>query len=210
MKFLTAPPRVALAAVATSALCASLLVASPATAAPDTTTLEAARGSLSAETSERLEAAIDRRTDTFDGAAARKSGVPSSITDDFATGWVAAGKSATNAVVDSDELAAARRVVPDVRACAGRNRWDYTGIQLNVYLNSCNTTRVIGLINTGSGVATLAAAITAFTGLGVAIAGALAGVLGIAGGVLTTCSARGRGIVIHNIPPGPVVWCNGQ
>lgn len=210
MKFLTAPPRTALAAVLTTALCASLLVASPATASPPTTGKETATASLSTETSEALEAAIDRRSGTFDGSTAREAGVPSSVADDFATGWVAGGKTAENADIDPAELAAARQAVSDVRACAGRNRWDYTGIQLNVYLNSCNTTRLIGLINTGSGVATIAAAITAFTGLGVAIAGALAGVLGVAGGILTTCSARGRGIVVHNIPPGPVVWCNGQ
>lgn len=97
-----------------------------------------------------------------------------------------------------------------IRACAGKNRWDYTGLQLNVSLNSCNTNRLLGAIASGAGAATVVGIITAATGIGGAAAGIIAGGLAIAGGILTSCAAKGRGVAIHNIAPGPVVWCNGQ
>jgi len=204
---LTAPTRMALVAGVISALCGSVLVASPATAAPAS---ESSTSTLSSETFVTLQSAIDVKTGTFDGAEAAAAGVPAPIVDDFATGWAAGGNPVTGASVNVDELAAVRAATPEIRACSGRNRWDYTGIQLNVYINSCNSDTLIGLLTTGTGIATIAAALTAITGLGVVAAGAVAGVLGAVTGVLTTCAARGRGIVIHNIPPGPVVWCNGQ
>ncbi|KTR03620.1 hypothetical protein [Curtobacterium luteum] len=146
----------------------------------------------------------------FDGAAARAAGADASDIDDFATGWVIAGGRVENATVDEALVKKVQLSADVARACSGRNRWDYTGIQLNIYLNSCNTTRLLGAIGAGAGGATLVGIVTAATGLGAAAADALAGGLAIAGGVLTSCSAKGRGVAIHNIPPGPVVWCNGQ
>lgn len=37
-----------------------------------------------------------------------------------------------------------------------------------------------------------------------------AGVLAIAGGALTSCNAKGRGTVSHNIPGSAIAWCNSQ
>ncbi|MEK6311027.1 MAG: hypothetical protein V4737_06250 [Curtobacterium sp.] len=157
-----------------------------------------------------LEAGISTVDRLFDGAAARAAGADASTVDDFATGWVIAGGRVENVTVNDTLVEAVLDSGDVARACSGRNRWDYTGIQLNIYLNSCNTTRLLGAIGAGAGGATLVGIVTAATGLGAAAAGAIAGGLAIAGGVLTSCSAKGRGVAIHNIPPGPIVWCNGQ
>lgn len=201
------PVGIATIAIAVTALFTTTLGAAPADAMPAGT--PAPSSALPPQVTTALEAAIDA-TGTFDGRRAISAGVTPSTADDFATGWAAAGKPTRDATIDQVAIAEVRDALPSLRACSGKNRWDYTGIQLNVYLDSCNTTRVAGILGTAGGVTAAAAAITAVTGIGLAVAGTFAGLLAIAGGIVTICSARGKGVVIHNIPPGPAVWCNGQ
>lgn len=144
----------------------------------------------------------------FDGQVATSAGVAPELVNDFATGWAAAGGSVSDATLDGRILAAAEAAAP--RACTGRNSLDYTGIQLNAYLNSCNSARLLGMVNQGAGVAVIAAAVTGWTGVGGVAAGTIAGVFAISGGLITTCSARGRGMAAHMIPPTAVMWCNNQ
>lgn len=209
MKLFTTHRRVGLAtvSVAVSALFTTTLGTAPANATPART--PATSSALPPEATTALEAAISA-TGTFDGRRAISAGVTQSTADDFATGWAAAGKPTRNASIDQAVIAKVREALPSLRACSGKNRWDYTGIQLNIYLDSCNTTRVARILGTAGGVTAAAAAITAVTGIGLAVAGTFAGLLTIAGGIVTICSARGKGVAIHNIPPGPAVWCNGQ
>lgn len=138
---------------------------------------------------------------------ATSAGVAPELVNDFATGWAVAGGSVSDATLDGRILAAAAAAP---RACAGRNSLDYTGIQLNAYLNSCNSARLLGMVNQGAGVAVIAAAVTGWTGVRGVTAGAIAGVFAISGGLITTCSARGRGMAAHMIPPTAVMWRNNQ
>ena len=186
----------------TFAIAVSAAVASPAQAATE--------DQLDPETTDALQTGITPGSRTFDGAIARAAGASPENIEAFATGWVIAGGTAQHAPVDREMLQAVAAQSAVIRACAGKNRWDYTGLQLNVYLNSCNTTRLLGAIASGAGAATVVGIITAATGIGGAAAGVIAGGLAIAGGILTSCAAKGRGVAIHNIAPGPVVWCNGQ
>lgn len=195
-----------LASAATVAIAASALVASPATASART---PAEPPRLAERTVQALYDATDPRTHVFDGGEARASGVEAGLVDDYATGFAATGGSIRGATVDSARLSALR-AAGDVRACSGRTRSDYTGAQLNVYLSSCNTNRLLAVIGGGTGVVGTIAGILAPTGLGAAAAGALAGVLAVAGAFLGVCAAKGRGTVIHNIPPSTITWCNSQ
>ncbi len=183
------------------ALVASVASVSPAHAAPS----DPSAASLGAA----LSSAIGS-DGVFDGDRARAIGVSTEAVDAFATGRSLVGLASRHAAVDRQLVDEVERSTAVVRACAGKNRWDHTGIQLNVYLNSCNTTRLLGVLGASAGVATAIGIITAATGLGGAAAGIIAAGLAVAGGVLTACSSRGRGTVIHNIPPGSVVWCNNQ
>jgi hypothetical protein len=195
------PRRVSLIA---TAVAASMLIGSqavPASAAPAPTP-----ASNSDQTWAALEQAI-QPSDVFDGASAERDGVPTEVIDSFASGWAIGGRAVVNATIDQQEVADARRAL---RACVGKNRWDYTGLQVNVYANSCVTTQAIGMLTAGGGVAGAAAAIAAATGVGIPIAGGIAAGMAIALGTMTVCSAKGRGMVLHMIPPTPAVWCNAQ
>lgn len=196
------PARTALVAAATAALLGSMLVVSPAQAATNDQT--------DPKTAEALQAGVTESSRTFDGAVARSEGASTADIEDFATGWTIAGGTVQNAPVDRDLVQAVAARADVILACTGKNRWDYTGLQLNVYLNSCNTNKLLGAIATGAGATVAVGIITGATGLGAAAAGIIAAGLGVAGGILTICAANGRGVAIHNIAPGPVVWCNGQ
>lgn len=209
MKTVTATPgRMALIAATAAALLSSMLVASPAEAAE--TAPSATAPALTEATVQSLFDATDRTANLFDGAVARQDGVDPATVDSYATGFVATGGSVRNATVDEDQAEELRTAAADVQACVGRNRYDYTGLQLNVSLNSCNTNRVSSLIGGGAGVVGALTAILGVTGLGAAACGALAGFLAVAGAFLGLCASNGRGTVIHNIPPSSITWCNSQ
>lgn len=194
------------AAVTAATVVAGLITAAPASA---DTTVE----SRASTVSDRTWAALDDGIGTdgvFDGDGPRRAGVSEELINDFATGWSSAGRSVSGAAVDTALVERARTAQASVRTCVGKNRLDYTGIQINLYLNSCKAASVLGLVNSGAGIAVIAAAVTAATGVGALAAGVIAGVLGVSAGVLTSCTARGRGIAAHNIPPSAVMWCNNQ
>lgn len=184
-------------------ICASISVGAPANAA----SLQSSGEAVPEATWTALDDAISK-TGVFDGAAAASAGASSELINDFATGWAATGGTVTHASVDESMLNVAEAATP--RACVGRNSLDYTGIQLNAYLNSCNSSRVLGMVNQGAGVGVIAAAVTSWTGVGGVAAGAIAGALAISSGLITTCTAKGRGMAAHMIPPTAVMWCNNQ
>ena len=196
-KFITAAAVVAIAIGATTTM-----VAAPANAASTSRSMSAD------DTMTALASGIDAATRTFDGAAARLHGAPSAEVSDFAAGWQFAGGTIVN--VTPTTISAAATPTPAPRACRGANRADYTGLQANVYLDSCNTTRAIALIGGGASVATVAGAIASWTGVGALAAGLAAGALGLVGAVLNGCAAKGTGVGMHNIPPTPVTWCAAQ
>ncbi|WP_144760968.1 hypothetical protein [Curtobacterium sp. 9128] len=183
----------------TSVLAASL-VASPAVAA------DQAPSAVSDSSWSALDRAIDGST--FDGRTALEAGVDPALVEDFATGWAITGKPTENVDVDVDLVRELGQI--SARACSGKNRLDYTGIQLNAYLDSCNSSKLLGMVQQAAGVGVIAAAITSWTGVGGLAAGTIAGALAISAGVLQVCSSNGRGIAAHMIPPTAVMWCNNQ
>lgn len=206
--FTITPGRTALVAATAAALFGSMLVGSPAQAAE--TTPSASAGAITEATVQSLFDATDRTTNQFDGAIARQDGVDLATVDSYATGFAATGGTVQNATVNRDQAEKLRAAAVDIQACAGKNRSDYTGLQLNVYLNSCNTNKVLVLIGGGVSVISALTAILGVTGLGAAACAALAGLLALAGTFLGLCASNGRGTVIHNIPPSSVTWCNSQ
>jgi hypothetical protein len=205
--FTLMPARTALVASATAALLGSMLVASPANAAEAAPAPEPA---ISEATVQSLFDATNQKTHQFDGALARQHGVDPALVDSYATGFAATGGTVENATIDSAQVAKLRSAVIGIQACTGKNRYDYTGAQLNVYLNSCNTNVMISVIGGGVGVIGTIAGILSPTGLPAAAVGVLAGILAVAGAFLGVCAAKGRGTVIHNIPPSTITWCNSQ
>jgi hypothetical protein len=191
-------------------LLATMLFAAPANAATLEPRSTPPTPAISESEWATLDSSIDVRSHVFDGASAARNGVDAAIVNDFATGWVAAGNTAIHATVDQSKVESFGLTTLNVQGCAGKNRVDYTGLQLNMYLNSCNSSKIVGMVTAGAGVASIAAVITSWTGAGGAIAGVLAGVVAISAGVLTTCSAKGRGIAGHMIPPTSIMWCNNQ
>lgn len=196
----------ALVAATTGILLGSMLAASPANASEGPSTPSA----ITETTVQSLFRATDQTTHRFDGSIALKSGVNRTTVDSYATGFAATGGTVQNAAVDRNQVEKLRAAAADTRACSGKNRYDYTGLQLNVYLNSCNTNSMLYSIGGGVTVIGSITAILGVTGLPAAATAALAGLLAVAGTFLGVCSSKGRGTVIHNIPPSSITWCNSQ
>lgn len=68
----------------------------------------------------------------------------------------------------------------------------------------------IGMVSSAAGVGVIAAAVTSWTGVGGLAAGTIAGTFAVSAGLIQTCSANGRGMAAHMIPPTAVMWCNNQ
>jgi len=196
------PYQAAVGAIVASALCATLLTAAPASAEERTTP-----PAVSDQQARALDAGVDVSTRVFDVEAAISAGGDPGVVDEFAEGYAAGGgtvrglRDTPSAVADSAASSLLR--------CSGKNSFDVTGFQANLYLNSCVSNDVIGKLNQGAGVAGIAGVVASETGIGAAALVA-AGVLAIAGGALTSCNAKGRGTVSHNIPGSAIAWCNSQ
>ncbi|WP_022907060.1 hypothetical protein [Curtobacterium sp. B18] len=197
------PRRTALVAVAAAALFGSMLVAAPANAAP-----RSAADPLSDADTTALFAGVDTTTRTFDAAIARAAGADTSLVAEFAAGYVAGGGAVQHIRVDPDVVAATEGIGID--GCSGKSSFDVTGLQANLYLNSCVSNDVVGKLTQGAGVAAVVALISAETGVGAVAAGIVTGLLTIGAGALASCNAKGRGTVSHNIAGSAIVWCNGQ
>jgi len=208
MQFFTlSPRRAALATAAAAALVASSLFPGPANAVQASIDTAPA---ITESTVQALFDATDEAARQFDGEAARRGGVDPATVDSYATGFAATGGTVRNAGIDTARIPRLRAAAAGVRACAGRTRYDYTGLQLNVYLDSCKTNALLYTIGGGVTVIGSITAIIGVTGLPAAATAALAGVLAIAGAFLGVCSSKGRGTVIHNVPPSSITWCNSQ
>lgn len=205
MKLFTITPlRTAMVATTTTAaLCASMSVSSPANAVND-----AAPPALTATDTTALFAGVDSSTRTFDADRARAAGANRSLVEEFASGYVAGGGTVKNVRVDADEVTALQAIGID--GCAGKNSFDITGLQANLYMNSCVSNDVAGKLTQGAGVAAVAALISAETGVGAVAGGIVAGLLTIGAGALASCNAKGKGTVSHNIGGSVIVWCNSQ
>lgn len=114
----------------------------------------------------------------FDGAAARRAGASERLVAEFAAGYYAAGGDVEHATPDRRQLELVRSAA--VRAaCRGKNSFDVTGVQANLYINSCKSDEVRNGLLAGVSTATLIAGMTALTGGGAAAATVAAAGLGL-------------------------------
>jgi hypothetical protein len=182
------------------------LTASPASATVDET---ATVSSGAQQRINQLFAGVDDSDSVFDGALAVRAGASAEDTDEFAVGYLAAGGHVRNVAVPADEVDALRGTATEVLACSGRNSSDITGLQVNLYLNSCNASKIVAALAGGAGLAALVGIITAATGIGGAAGAIAAALLTIGSAAIAYCAANGRGIGFHVLPVGPP-WCKSQ
>ncbi|PLR91936.1 hypothetical protein [Bacillus sp. T33-2] len=97
-----------------------------------------------------------------------------------------------------------------IAACSGASKFVDTWNGYDTYFDSCETTKIIGYLTIGAGVATIAAAVAAFifppAGLAAGIA---AGLMGIGAGALTVASAEGCGTKVKWMFDQPF-WTGSQ
>lgn len=191
-----------LAAVTATTLLGSALVANPAHAAMSESSSQLSDTEITA-----LFAGVDTTTRTFDADQARASGADAALLEEFASGYLAGGGTVRHISVDPAEVAELRG---NTVFCSGKNRFDVTGLQANLYMNSCVSNDVVGKLAQGAGLAAILALISAETGVGPVVGGIVAGLLTIGGGALASCNSKGRGTVSHNITGSALVWCNSQ
>jgi hypothetical protein len=156
-----------------------------------------------------LESGVDTANHLFDAELARQSGASASDIQEYASGYLAGGGRAENVTVNAATIDMLRGAT-SIEACKGKNRYDVTGLQQNIYFDSCVSQDIIGKIAVGAGAAAIAGLITAETGIGGLAGGLVAGILTIGGGALGSCAARGSGVVIHQLLPTAIIWCNAQ
>lgn len=181
------------------------LTATPASAG----TLNAIDTGSAQQRADQLLMGVDDTTKTFDGAVALRAGASSKDTAEFATGYVAAGGHAENVDISRAAVDALRGPADEVLACSGRNSADITGLQVNLYLSSCNANKIVAALGGGAGVAALVGIITAATGIGGAAGAIAAALLTIGAAAVAYCAANGRGFGFHVLPVGPP-WCRSQ
>lgn len=201
--------KLALVAAASVVLLSTSLLssASPATAVPMSPGTRAPSADIEDRT-DALLAGVDERSHTFDGRNARSAGAAEVDIVDFAAGYLAAGGRTQGVRVPAAEVDQLRAAVGELR-CSGRNSADVTGLQANLYLNSCNANKIVSVLAGGAGLAAIAGFITGATGIGAAAAGIAAGVLTIGSAAIAYCNAKGRGIGFHVLPVG-APWCASQ
>ncbi len=199
-------------AVAASLVAGCLTAATPAAAGvPDDTRTTAAASPREVRDFNALLAAVDQETGAFDAQVAADGGASDAAVDDFAATWLALdvgrvdGAEADDAAVEQ----LSRQLAPRA-SCRGRNTWDRTGLQYNVYLNSCKAADLGRAYATGAASLGVVTAIFGAAGFapGAAGAGIVGAILGLGAAIVNNCNARNRGIIVRMIPPA--IWCNGQ
>ena len=92
-------------------------------------------------------------------------------------------------------------------SCEGRSGW--RAAWPTIFLDSCQADRLSGALAAGASAAALAGLITAETGAGPAVAGAIAAALTVYGGLTGLCNSWGNGIQIiyvPNVPGSLICW----
>lgn len=174
---------------------ATLLCVGPASSATAATTQHEVDTLQSSEVT-ALFAGVDDQHLVFDGAVARAAGADEESVRQFAAGYEAGGGIVTRTVVDPSETRLLSRFSI---ACSGKNSFDVTGVQANLYINSCKTDQVRKGLLAGASIATLVGAVTAATGGGAA-AGAVAAAGLALGAAVIAFYDNGRGVQFYANP----------
>jgi hypothetical protein len=183
-------------AVGTSGvLLAALLCIGPASSASAATTQDETHTLQSSEVT-ALFAGVDDQHALFDGAVARAAGADERSVRQFAAGYEAGGGIVTRTVVDPSETGLLPRFSI---ACSGKNSFDVTGAQANLYINSCKTDQIRKGLLAGASIATLVGAVTAATGGGAAAGAVAAAGLALGAGVIAFYD-NGRGVQFYANP----------
>lgn len=207
-------PWTTLAAVTAGALFAMMLTAGPASASETRTpsqgmTFAAPLDPATSTVLDELASGVDASSLTFDAHVPLARGVSVRDVQDYAVGYASQGGQVTGVALDAGAVEAMRSEM-GMLACKGRNSHDYTGLQLNTYIDSCLSAEIVHQLAIGGGAVALAGAISAATGVGAAAAGVIAAAMALASGLVASCASGGRGAVFHMIPPSAALWCNGQ
>lgn len=179
--------RIASTCTITVVVLAGVLVGSPANASTEADV----HTHLTQEQVAALGAGVDLTHRVFDGQAARDAGAPTDAVSQFAAGYQAGGGMVENTTVDRSESGRLDDI--SITACKGKNSFDVTGAQANLYINSCKTNEVVKGIQGGVAVATLIGSILAVTGGGAAAAGVAAAGFAL-GAVLIGNKNKGKGV----------------
>ena len=150
---------------------------------------------------------------TLDYQAAKADpAITDATLDDFTAGYIVAGGqlSAPDSAPPEvrDRAAALAPYAEEFASCEGRSGW--RAVWPTIFLDSCQADRLSGALAAGASVTFLAGMITAETGAGPAVAGAIAGVLGFYGGLTQICNSWDTGIAIVYIPYPSVLTCVPQ
>lgn len=203
--------RTALVASLTTMLCASMLVATPAHAQEDERQLTTAASAQDVHSFNALLGAVDSDTRTCHADRALTDGVQMRDVQDFANTWTALDAGAVSGIgTNPSEVRKLEGILAPKASCKGRNAWDHTGLQYNIYLNSCKAAELSRAYGTGAAALGVITAICGAIGFapGVAGAGIVGSILGLGAAIVNNCNARGRGIAIRAVPPA--VWCTSQ
>lgn len=205
------PARTALVAAMTAVLCASMLAAAPANAQEVTPQTTTAASQEQVHSFNALLDAVDPSTRAFDASQALADGVAVRDVQDFANTWIALAEGAVSGISPQPaEVRTLREILATTTACRGRNTWDKTGLQYNLYFNSCKAGELSRVYGTGAAALGVVTAICGAIGFapGAAGAGVIGSILGLGAVIVNNCNAKGRGIIIRAVPPA--VWCNSQ
>jgi len=174
--------------VVSTVVAAGALVSAPANAATPSSPAPAA---LPEAQITALTSGIDDSQNIFNGQTALEAGATAQNVSQFAAGYLAGGGQIKNAVADPTQTILMRNV--SIKACKGKNSYDVTGLQANLYINSCKSAEVQKGLLAGAAMATLVASVTAATGGGAAAGGVAAAGLSL-GAAVIAFKDKGKGV----------------
>ncbi|QTH60493.1 hypothetical protein J5O04_05110 [Corynebacterium hindlerae] len=159
------------------------------------------------KTLEQLEPYVSTKSKELDFESAKSNPlVDNNILSEYSAALVSQGWNVKASESDLITIQSqASEVLPTMTAlrnsCEGRNGFE--AIPPAILLDSCAATAVQNAYNSGAGVAAIAALLTAQTGVGPLLAGAIAGALATQSGIVGLCNSWGHGVKLF---PGGACW----
>jgi hypothetical protein len=140
----------------------------------------------------------------FDEKGAKKSKLSKETIKQVKTDFEAANK-VIEEMQNNEEVSIAS-------SCKGSNKYVDRWFGSSLYMDSCKTTELIGLLTVSAGVTTIAGTVASFTALPVGVSLLIsAGLQGIRLGVLTYASSKGCGVYVNfafdYVPMGAFSQC---
>lgn len=142
---------------------------------------------------------------TFDLDTALSRGVPSGLANDFAEGISLSGGSVLGDFTPSQPALDAG-VIKSLSACVGETRGWIDGFGSHARFNSCDTDKLVSVLNVGAGWGAVAAVVAGFSGDVYAVGGValMAALMQLSGSSISACAADGTGVEIA--AAGYICW----